>query len=279
MRSSGVDSIVRRRATDVRLFGAAGYALLLQVGHPTIAAGVRDFSNYAVDPWGRFFATADFVNLMLYGDAPTVDKAVAHLRHMHKGIRGTDLDGKRYSALEPSAYAWVHATLAEAIVRGHHVFGTELTKAEKEEFWQEWLSMGLRMGVRPGDLPDTWNGFVAYRDDMIDNVLGPNDVTDAVQSKAASATGGSPFPWLPSKVWGLAGKPLGKYGAFLAHGTMGAKLRHKFDIEWTPRQQFLFARIAAGHRVVRPVMPKSMRHAGPLALKLRSREIAAGPFS
>jgi hypothetical protein len=37
------NSIVRRRATDVRLFGAAGYALVLQLGHPTIAAGVRDW--------------------------------------------------------------------------------------------------------------------------------------------------------------------------------------------------------------------------------------------
>lgn len=272
-------SIVRRRASDVRLFGAAGYALLLQVGHPTIAAGVRDFSNYAVDPWGRFFGTVDFVNLMLYGDKQEVDNAVASLRHMHKRIRGTDPDGKRYSALEPSAYAWVHATLAEAIVRGHHVFGTKLSRPERDEFWQEWLDLGYRLGVRRGDLPDTWDGFVVYRDEMIDNVLGPNDVTDAVHTKAARATGGSPFPWLPASVWGLAGRPLGRYGAFLAHGTMGHKLREKFGIEWSARQQFLFARVAASHRAIRPVMTNSMRHAGPLALKLRSREIAAGPFS
>ncbi len=114
---------------------------------------------------------------------------------------------------------------------------------------------------------------------MIDNVLGPNDVTEAVHTKAASATGGSPFPWLPAPLWGLAGRPLGRYGTFLAHGTMGAKLRDKFDIPWTPRQQARFARIAALHRGARPLMPKSLRHFGPLALKIRSREIAAGPFS
>jgi uncharacterized protein (DUF2236 family) len=60
---------------------------------------------------------------------------------------------------------------------------------------------------------------------------------------------------------------------------MGPKLRKKFGVDWSPRQQFVFARLATAHRAVRPVMPKSMRHAGPLALKLRSREIAAGPFS
>jgi len=272
-------SIVRRRATDVRLFGAGGYALALQVGHPTIAAGVRDHSNFTVDPWGRFFGTVDFVNLLVYGSAEQVATASRRLRDMHRSIRGTDLDGTKYSALEPSAYAWVHGTLAEAIVRGHHVFGVEFTAAEKETFWQEWLTLGRLLGVRDGDLPDTWTGFQSYLNDMIDNVLVNNDVIAIAQNTALRATGGSPFPWLPSRAWAIAGRPLGRYGAFLAQGTMGAKLRTKFEIPWTPRQQWMFARIAAVHRAARPVMPGPLRRAGPLALKMRRRQIAAGPFS
>ena len=38
---------------------------------------------------------------------------------MHKRIKGVRPDGERYHALEPRPYAWVHATLAEAIVRAH----------------------------------------------------------------------------------------------------------------------------------------------------------------
>lgn len=278
-KTTPTNTIVQRRATDVRLFGAAGYALVLQVGHPTVAAGVRDHSNYAVDPWGRFVGTADFVNLLVYGSGDQAARATANLRDMHRRIRGTDPNGTRYSALEPSAYAWVHATLAEAIVRGHHVFGTAFTARQKQQFWDEWLALGSMLGVRDGDLPTTWDEFQAYKSDVITNVLEPNDVVAAVQAKAARATGGSPVPWVPARMWGVAGRPLGVFGAFLARGTMGPALREKFDVPWTSRQQATFAGIAAASRASTPVLPPPLRHAGPLALKIRRREIARGPFS
>lgn len=272
-------TIVQRRASDARLFGAAGYALLLQVAHPTIAAGVREHSNYAVDPWGRFFGTVDWANLFIYGSPDQIATASTRLREMHRRIRGTDLDGTKYSALEPGAYAWVYATLADAVVRGHHVFGRPFTAAEKNAFWVEWRRIGVSLGVRPGDLPDSWDGYLAYRTDMVENVLSNNDVIEALHAKAARAVGGSPFPWLPPRVWGVAGRPLGKYGRFLGHGTLGPQLREKFDIPWSGRQQAAFSRVAAAHRALTPVLPPPLRTAGPLIMKVRKREIAAGPFS
>lgn len=272
-------SIVKRRATDVRIAGTAGYALALQVGHPTIAAGVRDHSNYATDPWGRFFGTTDFVTVALYGNPEHVAVATKNLRDMHREIRGTGFDGKKYSALEPGAYAWVHGTLAEAVIKGHHIFGTPLTVAEKEAFWQEWLELGALMGVRAQDLPDTWTGFQTYLNDMIDNVLTHNEVIEQVQTKATRATGGTPFTWLPPRVWGMAGRPLGVYLSFLGRGTMGPKLRDKFHIEWSAKQDKQFRRFAAMSRAAGPVLLPPMRQAGPLALKIRKREIAKGPFA
>lgn len=272
-------TIAQRRATDVRIFGAAGYALALQVAHPTIAAGVRDHSSYRTDPWSRFFGTTDFVTILLYGSPAHAATASANLREMHRRIRGTDPSGTRYSALEPSAYAWVHATLAEAVVRGHHVFGTAFTHREQEAFWQEWLALGRLMGIRDGDLPDTWVDMQVYKNEMIDTVLTANDVVADVQRVAARARGGSPFSWLPPSVWGVAGVTLGKYGAFLGRGTMGHRLRDKLDIPWTNAQQRRFARVAALHRAATPIMIGPLRHAGPLALKIRQREIAKGPFA
>ena len=35
----------------------AGYALVLQVAHPTVAAGVEEHSRYRQDPWGRLVRT------------------------------------------------------------------------------------------------------------------------------------------------------------------------------------------------------------------------------
>ncbi|MDP1794941.1 MAG: hypothetical protein Q8K63_12480 [Acidimicrobiales bacterium] len=60
---------------------------------------------------------------------------------------------------------------------------------------------------------------------------------------------------------------------------LGPALRDKFDIPWSPRQQMTFARFAAASRAATPVLVAPLRTAGPLALKLRKREIAKGPFS
>jgi uncharacterized protein (DUF2236 family) len=254
-------TIVQRRATDVRLFGAGGYALALQLGHPTIAAGVRDHSSFATDPWGRFFGTVDFVNLLVYGKPEQVATATHNLRTMHARIRGTDAHGNKYAALDPAAYAWVHATLGDAIVRGHHVFGTAFTTEEKDEFWQEWLGLGAPMGVR--DLPESWPAFEAYRRAMIEDVLEYSEMIDVAQNVAAHA------PMAPVARW----------GAFLARGTMGRQLRAKYGIAWSGRDQWLFARIAAAHRAARPVMPPVLRHAGPTLLRVRKARIAQGPFA
>lgn len=43
---------------------ASGYALLLQVAHPTVGAGVAEHSNYAQDPFGRLIRTLDYLFVM-----------------------------------------------------------------------------------------------------------------------------------------------------------------------------------------------------------------------
>src|SRR5215203_4705573 len=61
------DSPVWRYASDIRLVAAAGYALLLQVAHPVVGAGVAEHSNFQEDPWGRLHRTLDYVNGTIYG--------------------------------------------------------------------------------------------------------------------------------------------------------------------------------------------------------------------
>ena len=271
-------AIVRRRASDARIFGAAGYALLLQVGHPTIAAGVRDHSRYQTDPWGRFFGTLDYLTLLIYGTPEQVDVVGRRLRQMHAAIRGRDPSGRAYSALEPSAFAWVHATLADALVRGHQLFGTPFTAGEREQLWSEWRDLGAIIGVGEGDLPPTWARYQEYRRDMVHGVLQDSDVVQSVMAKAADAYGGTPFAFLSERVWAVAGRPLGRCGAFLTAGTLGSQLRHLYDVPWSPPRERLFRAFAAASRASTPLLPGPARKVGPMLLKVRSREIARGDF-
>src|SRR3954447_25753500 len=140
-------------AGDARTMLGAGAALLLQVAHPTVAAGVRDHSNFEEDPWGRLLRTLDFVNLVIYGGPEAAARTGRKLRQMHKLIRGVDPDGRRYHALEPEAYAWVHATLAETIVRAHRRFGVPMSPSDIETFWREWLRVGAPLRLPAGEPP------------------------------------------------------------------------------------------------------------------------------
>jgi len=115
-------TITWRYAGDARVLIAAGYALLLQVAHPTVGAGVSEHSQFRRDPWGRLLRTLDYTCTMVYGGPRAAGEMGQRIRSFHRRISGTRPDGQRYHALEPEAYAWVHATLAEAILAAHERF-------------------------------------------------------------------------------------------------------------------------------------------------------------
>ena len=159
-------SLLWERFGDARLFMASGYALLLQVAHPTVGAGVKEHSNFLEDPWGRLLRTLDYLNMMVYGgrDAAGVGRRI---REMHKQIKGTNADGSHYHALEPEAYAWVHATLLEGAIAAHERFIGKLSDAEKQRFLDEYMPLGRLLGIRERDLPKDLAGFHRYFDEMV----------------------------------------------------------------------------------------------------------------
>jgi uncharacterized protein (DUF2236 family) len=163
----GPGSVTWRAAGDVRLLSAAGYALVLQVAHPTVGAGVSQHSSFRNDPWGRLLRTLDYVNGTVYGGPELAGAIGRRVRGLHRSIRGVKDGGGRYHALEPAAFAWVHATLAASIVHSSAQLARPLGAEERERFWSEWRAVGRLVGVRDRDLPDDWAGFEAYFDYMI----------------------------------------------------------------------------------------------------------------
>ena len=61
--------------------------------------------------------------MLVYGGPENAVSTGRAMRAMHQRIKGIASDGRHYHALEPEAYAWVHATLAETIAGSHARFG------------------------------------------------------------------------------------------------------------------------------------------------------------
>jgi len=268
-------SITWRRASDARLLIAAGYALLLQVSHPTVGAGVSEHSEFRRDPWGRLLRTLDYTYTMVYGGPSAAGEMGRRIRSFHRCIRGVAPDGRPYNALEPGAYAWVHATLAEAIVLAHERFGHPLGDQERERFWAEWRALGRLLGIRERDLPPDWLSFGAYFKDMVVATLAHTAAVDEVLAALArpSAPDLSAL-WDPP--WRLARVPLGHILQLTTVGLLGPALRRSFGLRWNPAQEFELRALAAALRSSTPIMPSWLKNTGGGYLRWRAEAIARG---
>jgi uncharacterized protein (DUF2236 family) len=267
------DGPVWRAAGDLRLLAASGYALLLQVAHPTVGAGVMEHSNFREDPWGRLLRTLDYVNGSIYGGPVMAAEIGARVRAMHKGIKGVRPDGERYHALEPGAYAWVHATLASSLVDGHTVFGTPMPQAEVDGFWAEWRRLGRLIGVRESDLPDTWEGFRTYFDRVVDTELKDNPTVHMVLDTLARP---APPPLMPRRAWRVLRRPIAAVQRVQTVGMLPPRLRAALNLEWSAADERLFRATAALSRAGRPFVRGPVREFGPVYLRWRRQALERG---
>ncbi len=227
---AGPESVSWRFGSDARLYLVMLYPLLLQVAHPTVGAGVRDFSDFEQRPWDRLLRSLDWVNLLVYGGE---DGAAAgrRLRALHKEFRGVREDGKRYYALEPEAYAWVHATLLESYVTGHARFGRPMSSDQRERFYAEYRGLGRLVGVREGDLPEDWAGFRAYFDRTLREQLVRTESVDRVLRSVRHAPP-PPVP-LPGPAWRAIAFPAQRAMWLGGLGPMPPYLRERLGVSWT----------------------------------------------
>jgi uncharacterized protein (DUF2236 family) len=273
----GPESITWRRAGDARTMFGAGAALLLQVAHPTVAAGVREHSNFKQDPWGRLWRTLDYVHMLVYGGPDGAIRTGQAMRAMHQRIKGTAPDGRRYHALEPQAYAWVHATLAETIVGAHDHFGRPFSDEQRAQFWNQWRGLGRLLGIREQDLPETWPGFRDYVQEMCATRLEPSDVVDDVlesldDPKAPDVRG------IGGRTWKVVTRPSSHTMRVATIGLLPSVARERLGLDWTRAMEIELNVIGRLSRSTTPVLPRALRTVGPGYLRWRSEAITRGPF-
>jgi uncharacterized protein (DUF2236 family) len=273
----GPESITWRRAGDARTMFGAGAALLLQVAHPTVAAGVREHSNFKEDPWGRLWRTLDYVHMLVYGGPENAVRTGRAMRAMHQKIKGTAPDGRQYHALEPEAYAWVHATLALTIIGSHDQFGRPFSDAQRRRFYAEWLGLGRLLGIRERDLPGTWEDFLAYVEEMCGARLEPSDVVDDVLESLADPKA-PPVRGLGPRTWKAITAPSSHTMRLATIGLLPEPARKRLGLQWTRAMELELNAIGRLSRSTTPVLPQSLRIVGPRYLRWRRDEIARGPF-
>jgi uncharacterized protein (DUF2236 family) len=268
----GPGSLVWQRMADDRGLLIGGATLVLQVAEPVVGAGVEQHSNFKAEPWRRLYGTLLSLTTIVYGTTAEACAEVERLRVMHRTIRGVDDAGRRYAALQPAPWAWVHGTLAWSVIRLNELFRTPFTEAETEQYWRDWLEVGRLLGVRDGDLPPTYAQFCALIDAAAGRRLEDNrSVRDVVRS-VSLIPAPAPLRFL-GPVWRLlVGGPVGALSRVVTVGALPPAVADRLGLALTDREQRRLRRFIALVAGLRRLMPPPLRP-GPVAsvIKWRSR--------
>ncbi|GBR10163.1 oxygenase MpaB family protein [Acetobacter oeni] len=149
-------SVIRRVHGDVVSMMAGGIAaLLLQMLHPAVLAGVWDHSRFREDLHGRLRRTARFIAQTTYGHREDALAAIGRVRRIHSTIHGILPDGTSYRADDPSLLAWVHLTEATSFLAGWRRFAEPLMpEHERNRYFGEIAYIGTALGADPVPLTE-----------------------------------------------------------------------------------------------------------------------------
>ncbi|HEU5029899.1 MAG TPA: oxygenase MpaB family protein [Spirillospora sp.] len=268
----GPGSLIWRYAGDWRSAFSGRAILLLQVAHPVVGAGVAEHSEFLEDRWGRLLRTVEStMNFLGYRGEERGRREAARLREIHKDIKGVDAQGRRYHALNPEAYLWVHATLLHGMIQTQRLFGTPITPDRERVLHGEWARLALALGITERHIPGSPAAFRDYFDTMVNERLEDNATVRLLIELDRKPLPPPPRWPLPDLAWsGVAGPPtvmLGRMGV----GCLPPVLRERFGLRWTPadeRRFRLFAQaMRAGDRVLvdrlrySPIAARAMRRA------------------
>ncbi|MEY2403374.1 MAG: hypothetical protein QOD38_925 [Acidimicrobiaceae bacterium] len=233
------------------VFLGGGRALLLQVAHPKVAAGVEQHSTYATDPWGRLFRTVDVMAKLAFA-APEVSVAQSRwLERMHRRVAGVTEEGDRYTALDPDLLLWVWATLSDTALLMYESVRRPLSAERRVRYYEESKLVAHACGVPPERCPSTLADFNAYFDRVVADDL---RVTDAGRAVAHATM----VPPLPGRLGSAAARP----NQLVTAGLLPPKVRAGYGFEWSQQRerelQRLLHRFAVAHRLA----PRSVRELG-----------------
>ena len=234
-----------------------GRAILMQIAHPLIAAGVYDHSHFRATPWAaasRLHATVRAMLALTFGTDAEREHALFGIRTIHRRVNGrlpTGVGpfpaGTPYSAEDPALVLWVHLTLLESVPLVYERFVAPLSLAERDRYCAEAAWVAEALGAVAADVPRTWADAVAglartYASGVI--VVGPH------ARELAGPIVSPRIGWIvPPAAW---------LNRLVTVGLMPPALRDGYGFRWVDRDDRRLARVTSVLRRSRQRLPEAV---------------------
>lgn len=259
VRNTAVEPVAWKVNCETATLLGWGPAILLQVAHPLVAAGVTDHSVAVSHPELRLRRLGQTIRAMLaitFGTPDEAARATAAINRIHDRVHGSLATasgpfaaGTTYSAHDPALLAWVHATLLDMLPRAYELFVGPLTAAEKDRYCAEATMMGPLLGIPDELLPKTYAELQRYlaatiASGIIVAIPAARELSRAIVTPTAPR-------WAPLVA------PLTRLTTV---GLLPPAIRAAYGFRWTRRDDRLLRLFAACARLIIPRLPALLHH-------------------
>ncbi|WP_225755327.1 oxygenase MpaB family protein [Actinotalea sp. Marseille-Q4924] len=249
----GPGSAAWRVGRERALLLAGPAALLLQVAHPLVGAGVAAHSDFTDDPLRRLRGTLDAVLTVTFGDVQQAHDAARQVGRRHVPVRGVLASGTGsfpagtgYAAQDGALAQWVWATLAWSALRATDAVVRAVPSSERDDYVADMRRFGRLFGVPP-DAPDDAASLEAYVQDQLDRTLVVGETARALSRRILRPEP----PLLP--------RPLRPVPTLLAAALLPEDLRDAYGLPWRRRERLAWAALRRALRAAAPVLPRGAR--------------------
>jgi uncharacterized protein (DUF2236 family) len=251
----GPSSVTWRVNREAAILAGGGCALLLQVAHPLVAAGVSAHSRFRTQPLQRLRNTLELMLTIVFSDAGEAIAAIREIERRHARVRGTlDADigryprGTPYDANDPELMFWVLATLVDTALHVYERVVAPLDAAAKTAYYEEAKVTARLFGIPDAVIPRSWHEFQQYMKGMINGdalAVGPTG-----RDIAASIVDPPLFPGL---------KQVFQLSNIFSIGLLPPPLRERYGYSWSVVHDAALTAAATLGQLTVPFLPSMIR--------------------
>jgi uncharacterized protein (DUF2236 family) len=231
-------------------------AILMQLAHPLVAAGVAQHSQFRAGlgtRLARLRSTVDSMLMLTFGTRAQAREAAEKINRIHDRVNGRLGEGGGvwpsgvgYSAHDPALLRWVYATLVDVLPRAYELYVGPLTEEERERYCREATGVAPLLGVPDGYLPASrgeLRDYMArtYRRGEVRVGQTARELADALLHP----------PWLGPLTWPAR---------LAAIGFLPPELRRQYGFAWGRRHEAVWRASALVVRAGLPHVPAALRY-------------------
>ncbi|HXQ60032.1 MAG TPA: oxygenase MpaB family protein [Acidimicrobiales bacterium] len=268
----GRDSFLRRVVAEPVTALMIQRALVMDVAHPLVAAGVEDHSSFRSHPWRRAWVTVDAALRLVFGDTPTARGAARQIYATHDHINGSLSEragpwgpGTGYTAHDAGLLTWVWATLVDSAEVAYTRWVAPFTAVEADDYYADMVAFARFMGIPAVSLPADRHAFAGY----LEATLAGDLLGDGEEGRTLAHQ----ILWFSHR---RVPPAIVRVGRVLAVATLDPRLRRRMALTLDADDERYGLRLDARLRTYYPRLPRARAGLPMLYVRLRRPTVGWG---